>query len=186
MRRLAMRGILLGGMTMALPAAGDDHGLRTHGLDAAAHVGPRALGPARLELSCRGGKGGSLALRLVLPAAAAAAFPLDAFEGPDGVGGSRDLAEWGIDTRAASTRLSSGIGGWYDAERFVLATEAIQGRPAGELVGFVRRLVNDDLRRLRLSLAPPRSGEPLQAEAEIAPADRAALRAAAADCLVPP
>jgi hypothetical protein len=161
-------------------------GLKKHRFDAEVHVGNVGLGEAKFELACSAGKGGSLSLSLVLMHRdAAKAFALDEFEGPDGIGESRPLAQWGVDTRGPATNLDSNISGWYgvDGDGFVLSTAAMRGKSTA-LPDFVRQLTSSEALRLRLRVTPPHGGDPLQASAALSGA-QADLSRVAADCLAP-
>jgi hypothetical protein len=172
------------GIAFLAPADAVDHGLHKQRIEAEVHVGNTDLGAAKFELACRGGKGGSLSLSLILmQPAAAKVFPLDDFEGPDGAGESRELAQWAVDTRGAGVTLDSVISGWYgvDGDGFLFSTAAIVGKNAA-LFPFARRLTAADAQRLRLRVTPARGGEPLQASVLLAGA-QAKLAQVAADCL---
>ena len=161
-----------------------EKGLKKYRFDAEVHVGNVGLGEAKFELACSAGKGGSLSLSLIfMRRDAAKSFALDEFEGPDGVGESRALAQWGVDTRGPATNLESNISGWYgvDGDGFVLSTAAIQGKSTA-LPDFVRHLTSADALRLRLSVTPPHGGDPLQASAALSSA-QVELSRVAADCL---
>src|SRR5689334_21101507 len=106
--------ILVCGLIALSTAHSADKSLKKHRFDAEVHVGNIGLGAAKFELACSAGKGGSLSLSLILlNKDAAKSFALDDFEGPDGVGESRVLAQWGVDTRGPATNLDSNISGWY-------------------------------------------------------------------------
>lgn len=157
-----------------------------HRVEAKVQVGNADLGAAKFELSCTPGKGGSLSLSLIfLRTDAHKAFALDEFEGPEGVGESRALAQWAVDTRGPATTLDSNISGWYgvDGDGFILSTAAIRGK-SSPLPEFVRQLTGSDAQRLRLRVTPPHGGEPLQASVILAGA-QAELARIAAPCLAP-
>jgi hypothetical protein len=144
-------------------------------------IGKLDAGAAKFELSCAGGKGGSVSLTLILMHPdAIKTFPLNDFEGPDGIGGSKDLAEWAVDTRGPSTTLKTGIGGWYgvDGDGFVLSTSG-ENAP---LIAFVRQVVDSKAQRLRLTLSAPHGGEALQASVSL-DGTQAELARTAAACL---
>jgi len=179
MKRWIWSGLLL---AMTFAAMAGDNGVQKHRLDATVHVGAVDLGPARFELACSG-KGGYLALTLILMKPDEVKnFPLNDFEGPDGVGGSRELAEWSVDTRGPSFNYKTGIGGWYgvDGDGFVLSSNGDSGK--SPITAFVHQLVDAKSQRLRLNLSAPRQGDPLQAEVMLAGA-QAELARTAADCL---
>lgn len=179
-RLVASASLLLAAAALPLRAA--DHGPQNHRVEAAANVGTASAGSVQFELGCRGGPRGGLALRVLLQQPDAIHdFPLSDFEGPDGVGGQRDFALWSLDTRTVSTDLKTGINGWYDGKGFVLASEAVNGK-RGALHDFVNKLVDADARRLRLSVAAPGGGEPLQVSVMLAGAQPELARTAA-DCL---
>jgi hypothetical protein len=173
------------GLVALSGAQAAEKGSKKHRFDAEVHVGNVGLGAAKFELACSAGKGGSLSLSLIfMRRDAAKSFALDEFEGPDGVGESRALAQWGVDTRGPATNLDSNISGWYgvDGDGFILSTAANLGKSTA-LPDFVRHLTSDDALRLRLRVTPPHGGDPLQASAALSGA-QAELARVAADCLL--
>jgi hypothetical protein len=176
---------IIGLLVPAMTATAADNGLHKHRLDATVHVGAVDLGPAKFELACSSGKGANLSLTLILMKPDGVKnFPLNDFEGPDGIGGSKGLAEWAVDTRGPSITLKTGIGGWYgvDGDGFVLSSNGDAGK-SSPIADFVRQVVDAKSQRLRLQLNAPHGGEPLQASVMLDGA-QAELAKTAADCLV--
>ena len=137
MRRLAMRN----------PAGWHDHGsaggvatttacARTV-WDAAAHRGPRAPGPARLETGARrGGKGGQPPCTGAIPCGGCG-VPWTPSKDGRRHGGVSDRAGVGHRIRAASTACpAASSAGVRRAASFVLATETIQGGARGGTGGL--------------------------------------------------
>ena len=135
---------------------------------ATARVGAVEAGaPAQFELSCHGAKDGALSLALILSSPdAITTFPLREFEGPDGIGESKDYARWSVDTRGDAVQANGSIGGWYgvDGDGFVLSRSERAHR-ASALATIVAALGRPEAKRLRLSVASPQGGDALQAEA---------------------
>ncbi|UXI66867.1 hypothetical protein [Tahibacter amnicola] len=130
-------------------------------------VGDREAGAVQFELACHSAKDGALSLSLIIPAPDAITdFPLPEFEGPEGIGETRDSAHWRVDTRKDGATLTSSIGGWYgvDGDGFVLSLSA-PNRKAAPLRAFVQALVADGAKRLHLRIDPPKAGAALQAQA---------------------
>ena len=178
-----VRWMMVGILAVSAVASAD--GLQKHRLEASVHVGAVDLGPAKFELACSSGAtGGNLSLTIiVMKPDGVKNFPLTDFEGPDGIGGSKDLAEWAVDTRGPSTTLKTGIGGWYgvDGDGFVLSSNGDTGK-VSPMADFVRQVLDTKAQRLRLKLTSPKGGEPLQAAVMLDGA-QAALAHTAADCL---
>lgn len=149
------------------PAFADDGAvLRKLRLAGTAHVGEVRLGAVQFEFLCHPAADGALGVQLVLASdEKAAGFPLDRFEGPDGVGGDRDLAEWSVDTRVDGLRVRGAIHGWYgvDGDGFIFGRSQANRSPDA-FGALVRAAVAADAKRLRLSVASPDGGPPLQAE----------------------
>lgn len=185
MNALCRMLVSAGLFAMCATAAAAEPALKKLRIPATVRVGADAVGaPAQFELACHGAKDGALSLALILSSPdAIKTFPLTDFEGPDGVGESRDLARWGVDTRGDAVQVSGSIGGWYgvDGDGFVLARSERAHR-AGALATLVAAIGNPDAKRLRLSIAPPKDGEPLQAQA-LLDGHQAELAATAKDCL---
>lgn len=152
---------------------------------ASVHVGAVDVGkPAQFELACHGAKDGALSLSLILSSPdAITTFPLADFEGPDGVGEARELARWGVDTRGSAVQAAGAISGWYgvDGDGFLLS-RSTRAHKATPLATLVAALTRPEAKRLRLSVASPRGGDALQAEA-LLDGRHADLAAAVGACL---
>ena len=163
-RMLISTGVLLA----CVPALAAEPELKKLRFAATARVGAVDVGaPAQFELACHGAKDGALSLALILSSPdAIKTFPLAAFEGPDGIGESKDLARWGVDTRGDAVQASGSIGGWYgvDGDGFLLSRSERAHR-ASALATLVAALGRPEAKRLRLSVASPEGGDALQAEA---------------------
>lgn len=148
------------------------------------HVGEVQLAPVQFEFLCHPAPEGALSIEVVLTKDdKAGAFPLDRFEGPDGVGGERDLAEWSIDTRGDGVRVRGAINGWYgvDGDGFVFGRSQINRKPDA-FGALVRAATESDSKRLRLSVASPDGGAPLQFELPLE-GRQAAIRETVNACL---
>lgn len=165
-------------------AAAEGQLLRKQRFVGSAHVGDTQLAGATFEFACHPARDGSLSLSVVLvKSASAAGFPLDRFEGPDGIGEQQDLAEWSIDTRGDGLRVTSPISGWYgvDGDGFILSRSQANARPDA-LRSLLRAAIAPEAQRLRLALRPPDGGAALQAELPL-PGKQAAIREAVAACI---
>ncbi len=120
-------------LTVAMPAFAEDGALlKKQRFAGTAHVDDVQLAPVQFEFSCHPASSGALSIEVVLTKdEKAGGFPLDRFEGPDGVGGERDLAEWSIDTRGDGVRVRGAISGWYgvDGDGFVFGRSQINRKP---------------------------------------------------------
>lgn len=148
--------------------AEDDISWKTR-IPAQMQVGKQGAVAAQFEIACRDGKGGALSWSLIIAQPdALTTFPLTQFEGPDGIGETRKLAEWSVgDAKNAHARTP--ISGWYgvDGDGFVLATSRLSAKPS-ELARFSRLLVESDQARLRLRVQSPKAdGDALEANATI-------------------
>jgi len=138
---------------------------------------------AQAEFSCTTGRGGALQAALILPVPEQVpAFPLDAFEGPGGIGETKSLAAWSPDGNAAM-RVPSSISGWrgVDGDGFLLATSTPSNQ-ASDLARVLQRWLESDAARLRLEVQAPRGGAKLEAGIA-ASEERARLVTALAPCL---
>lgn len=154
---------------------------------ATAQVGDTAVGaPAQFELVCHGAKDGAISLSLILASPdAIKTFPLTDFEGPDGIGEDKDLARFGVDTRGDAVQVSGAISGWYgvDGDGFFLSRSE-RSHKATPLAKIVAALGQPEAKRLRLSVASPKGGEALQAQA-LLDGRQAEIAATAKACLPP-
>jgi hypothetical protein len=169
----ALRGLIslllftLGVLALSVPALADDGPmLRKQRFAGSGHVGQVQLQPLQFEFACHPARNGALSVSVVLSKGdSAGGFALDAYEGPDGVGGDSDVAEWSVDTRGDALQVKGPIGGWYgvDGDGFILSRSQPNAKPdaLGKLVSAV---VDAKSRRLRVSVAAHGKGEPLQAE----------------------
>jgi hypothetical protein len=172
-------------LTVAMPAFAEDGALlKKQRFAGTAHVGDVQLAPVQFEFSCHPASSGALSIEVVLTKdEKAGGFPLDRFEGPDGVGGERDLAEWSIDTRGDGVRVRGAISGWYgvDGDGFVFGRSQINRKPDA-FGALVRATTESEAKRLRVSVAPPDGGVPLQFELSL-DGRQAAIRETVAACL---
>jgi len=150
--------------TLAFARSGDPR------IPAHAKIGNTVLADASFEFTCSTGEGGALAINLILPhPEQAKAFPLDRFEGPDGIGETRDLAEWSVSGSAKPARARTSISGWYgvDGDGWIFS-RARESARSSELARIARRFVSSDSARLRLVVKAPAHHEALKVEAPIA------------------
>lgn len=158
--------VLMGFLLAASPVIAADAVAWKTRFPAEASIGALKLAGAQFEIACRGGKRGAISFALVLPDPAPGKdFPLDAFEGPDGVGETRALAQWstGDDVKGPASRIS----GWYgvDGDGYLLSSAREAARPA-ELAAIARHLGASDRVELRFDLQRPQgNGAALQARA---------------------
>jgi hypothetical protein len=155
-------------------------------IPAHARVGSVTLPDAKFEFACRDGQGGALSIALIVsPPEAVGGFPIDKFEGPDGIGEMHDLAEWSVSGTAKPARARTHISGWYgvDGDGFLLSTARESGH-SSDLARLAKRLVSSEQARLRLVVKPPGHGNALKVEAPIA-GHREAIEKALARCLAP-
>lgn len=150
-----------------------------------AQIGNAPLPDAKFEFACRAGKGGTLQISVILPEPeSVAAFPLEKFEGPDGIGETRDLAEWSVSGAAKPARARTSISGWrgVDGDGFVLARARDSGH-SSDIARIAKRLVASENARLRLVVKPPaHGGNALKVEAAVA-GHREEIAKALAPCL---
>ncbi|HEY6942719.1 hypothetical protein [Dokdonella sp.] len=135
-------------------------------MPAQARVGDTPLADAKLEFSCTTGKGGALQVAAILPAPeAVAGFPLDAFEGPDGVGETKMLAKWSM-LGPNAMDVTSPISGWrgVDGDGFLLAS-ARRSNKETDLARLLRRWVADGGQQLWLTVESPQGGAKLEVRA---------------------
>ncbi len=176
---LAAAGITAG--TGAVSAAdAHDPRIRAH-----ATLGKTVISDAKFQFACRTGEGGMLSISLILPPPESiAGFPLDKFEGPDGIGETRDLAEWSVSGAPKPARARTAISGWrgVDGDGFVLS-KARESSHSSDLARVAKRLVSSEQARLRLVVKPPSAhGATLKVEAPIA-GHREEVARALAPCL---
>lgn len=179
----SLAGLLL--LTLACSATAEDgHLLRKQRFTGSAHVGQVQLQPVQFEFACHPARNGALSISVVLTKGdSAGGFALDAYEGPDGAGEQGDVAEWSVDTRGDGLQVKGPISGWYgvDGDGFIVSRAQPNARP-GALGGLVKAVVDAKSRRLRLSVAAPGKGEPLQAEL-LLDGQQEAIRQVVAACL---
>ena len=184
MSRAAFGGFIAMALAVA-PQCADAADAQDPRIPAHAQVGNAPLPGAKFEFSCRSGKGGALQISVILPAPeSVAAFPLDKFEGPDGIGETRDLAEWSVSGATKPARARTSISGWYgvDGDGFVLARARDSGR-SSDIARIAKRLVASENARLRLVVKPPaHGGNALKVEAAVA-GHREEIAKALAPCL---
>jgi hypothetical protein len=154
-------------LLLAAPAfAADGQLLRKQRVPANVHVGDVEYSGAQFEFACHPAADGALSISLILANPDGIRnFPLNDFEGPDAIGEQRDLAEWRVDTRGAGVAVKGPISGWYgvDGDGFLLSRSE-PNRKRAALQRLATSLLTADAQRLRLSVAAPVKGEPLQAE----------------------
>jgi hypothetical protein len=176
---LASAGIAAG--AGAIDAA-DARGPR---IPAHATIGKTTVSDAKFEFACSTGEGGMLSIRLILPPPESiAGFALDKFEGPDGIGETRDLAEWSVSGAPKPARARTSISGWrgVDGDGFLLA-KARESSHTSDIARVAKRLVSSEQARLRLVVKPPSAhGGTLKVEALIA-GHREDVAKALAPCL---
>lgn len=164
-----MKAIFLGlaALLAAATASAEDGALlRKQRLPAAVQLGSQAYAGAQFEFACHPARDGALSLSLILADPdRITGFPLRDFEGPDGIGEQRELAQWGVDTRGDGLNVKGPISGWYgvDGDGFLLSRSEANKRP-GALHALAKALVAPEAKRLRLAVSPPAAGETLRAE----------------------
>ncbi len=155
-------------------------------IPAHATIGRTTIADAKFEFGCTTGEGGMLQISLILPPPeAVAGFPLDGFEGPDGIGEARDLAEWSVSGGPKPARARTSISGWrgVDGDGFLLA-KARESSHSSDLARVAKRFVASEQARLRLVVKPPSAhGAAIKVEAPIA-GHREEVAKALALCLV--
>jgi len=154
-------------------------------IPAHATIGKATIADAKFEFGCTTGEGGALQISLILPPPeSVAGFPLDKFEGPDGIGEARDLAEWSVSGGPKPARARTSISGWrgVDGDGFLLA-KARESSHSSDLARVAKRLVASEQARLRLVVKPQSAhGAAIKVEAPIA-GHREAVAKALAPCL---
>jgi hypothetical protein len=154
-------------------------------IPAHATIGKATIADARFEFGCTTGEGGMLEIRLILPPPESiAGFPLDKFEGPDGIGETRDFAEWSVSGGPKPARARTAISGWrgVDGDGFVLAKARESGH-SSDLARVAKRFVASEQARLRLVVKPPSAHDAaIKVEAPIA-GHREEVAKALAPCL---
>jgi len=187
MRRISIAPLIvlvLAGSTACVGAACAADA-RNPRIPAHATIGKATIGDAKFEFGCTTGEGGMLQIALILPPPESiAGFPLDAFEGPDGIGETRDLAEWSISGGPKPARARTSISGWrgVDGDGFLLA-KARESSHSSDLARVAKRLVASEQTRLRLVVKPPSAhGAAIKVEAPIA-GHREDVAKALAPCL---
>lgn len=153
-------------------------------IPAHAQIGDAPLPDAKFEFACRSGKGGTLQISVILPPAeSVTGFPLNLFEGPDGIGETRDLAEWSVSGAAKPARARTSISGWngVDGDGFLLA-KSRDSNHSSDMARLAKRLLSADGARLRLVVKPPAHGNALKVEAAVA-GHREEIAKALAPCL---
>jgi hypothetical protein len=171
--------IACAGVGTAFAAGTNDPRIPAH-----ARIGNTPLADAKFEFACSTGEGGMLSIRLILPPPeAVGGFPLELFEGPDGIGETRDLAEWSVSGAAKPARARTTISGWrgVDGDGFLLS-KARESAHSSDLARLAKRLTSSEQARLRLVVKPPAHGNALKVEAPIA-GHREAIAKALAPCL---
>lgn len=139
-------------------------------IPAHAKIGNTVLADAKFEFLCTSGEGGALSINLILPHPdQAKAFPLDRFEGPDGIGETRDLAEWSVSGSAKPARARTSISGWYgvDGDGWIFS-RARESAHSSDIARIAKRLLSSENARLRLVIKAPAHHEALKVEAPIA------------------
>jgi hypothetical protein len=136
-------------------------------IPAHATIGKTVIADAKFEFGCTTGEGGMLQIALILPPPESiAGFPLDKFEGPDGIGETRDLAEWSVSGGPKPARARTAISGWrgVDGDGFLLASSR-RSKTESDLARLLRRWVNDGGQQLWLTVDSPAGGEKLEVRA---------------------
>jgi hypothetical protein len=154
-------------------------------IPAHATLGKAIIPDAKFEFGCTTGEGGMLQISLILPPPeSVAGFPLDRFEGPDGIGEAHDLAEWSVSGGPKPARARTSISGWrgVDGDGFLLA-KARESSHSSDIARVAKRLVASEQARLRLVVKPPSAhGAAIKVEAPIA-GHREEVAKALAPCL---
>lgn len=163
-----MKAVLLGlAALLATPAQAEDGKLLLkQRMPATVQLGSQTYAGAQFEFACHPARDGALSLSLILADPDRMnGFPLRDFEGPDGIGEQRELAQWGVDTRGDGLIVKGPISGWYgvDGDGFLLSRSEANKRP-GALRALAKAVVAPEAKRLRLSVSPPAAGETLRAE----------------------
>jgi hypothetical protein len=172
--------LVLAALVASTATAASNEKLR---IAAQARVADSALADAQFEFTCTTGKGGALSVAVVLPAPESVpTFPLEKFEGPDGIGENRMLATWSILGPRAMT-VTSSISGWrgVDGDGFLLASSRTSAK-SSDLARLLKRYLADGGQPLWLVVAPPEAGAKLEAHA-LPSARRTQLAMTLAPCL---
>ena len=155
-------------------------------IPAHATIGKTTIADAKFEFGCTTGEGGMLQISLILPPPeSVVGFPLDKFEGPDGIGEAHDLAEWSVSGGPKPARARTSISGWrgVDGDGFLLA-KARESSHSSDLARVAKRFVSSEQARLRLVVKPPSAhGAAIKVEAPIA-GHRDDVAKALAPCLL--
>ena len=165
--------------TLALARSGDPR------IPAHAQIGKTVLADAKFEFACTTGEGGMLSINLIVPHPdQAKGFPLDRFEGPDGIGESRDLAEWSVSGSAKPARARTSISGWYgvDGDGWIFS-RARESAHSSDIARIAKQFLSSENARLRLVIKAPAHHEAFKVEAPIA-GHREAVAKALEPCLV--
>lgn len=139
-------------------------------IPAHAQIGKSAIADAKFEFTCTTGQGGVLAISLIVPHPdEAKGFPLDRFEGPDGIGETRDLAEWSVSGSARPARARTSISGWYgvDGDGWIFS-RARESARSSDIARVAKQFLSSENARLRLVVKAPAHKEALKVEAPIA------------------
>jgi len=173
------------GLTTFASAAGNDEPWKMR-IPAQTEIGKTPVNGTQFEFACTDGKGGMISLSVILPTPEELrAFPLEEFEGPDGIGETHDLAEWSVTGGKKPARARTSISGWrgVDGDGFILS-RARESARSSDIARLAKRLVSSDQTRLRLVVKPVKHGEALKVEAPIA-GHREAIEKILAPCLAP-
>jgi hypothetical protein len=131
MHRTRLFGHVLSAIAFALATASLHAAPNTKlRIPAHARVGDARLADVQFEFTCTTGKGGALSIAAVLPTPEAVpGFPLERFEGPEGIGEAGKLATWSVLGKRAM-QANGAISGWrgVDGDGFLLASSRDSGR----------------------------------------------------------
>ena len=173
------------GLAPFASAAGNDEPWKMR-IPAQTEIGKTPVNGTQFEFACTAGKGGMISLSVILPTPEELrAFPLEEFEGPDGIGETHDLAEWSVTGGKKPARARTSISGWrgVDGDGFILS-RARESAASSDIARLAKRFVSSDQTRLRLVVKPVKHGEALKVEAPIA-GHREAIEKILAPCLAP-
>jgi hypothetical protein len=173
------------GFAAIASAAGNDEPWKIR-IPAQTEIGKTPVAGTQFEFACTAGKGGMISLSVILPTPEELrAFPLEEFEGPDGIGETHDLAEWSVTGGKKPARARTSISGWrgVDGDGFILS-RARDSAASSDIARIAKRLMSSDQTRLRLVVKPVKKGEALKVEAPIA-GHREAIEKILAPCLAP-
>ena len=180
-----MLGAALSGVSGSASAAGDDAPWKIR-IPAHTQVGMKTIDKTMFEFACSTGPGGMLSLTVILPPPeAVTGFPLEEFEGPDGIGETHDLAEWSVTGGKKPARARTTISGWrgVDGDGYLLS-RARESDKSSDIARLAKRLLSSDQARLRLVVKPIKHGEALKSEAPVE-GHREAIEKILAPCLAP-